>query len=234
MGRTVVDGLRGHAGFALVGVSGRSDDLGAALGASRPQVLVEFTLAGPAPAHLRTAIDLGIAVVSGTTGIPAEEVRVLGRAAAERGVGLALIPNFALGMVLLQRFAREAARWFPDVEVLELHHEGKQDAPSGTALDTARRIAAARGGAPRAAAPSAQPARGLSVEGVPVHSVRLPGLLAHQEVWFGGDGQVLTLRHDASDRRAYLPGIFLAIRAILGRRGLIDTLDPLLDTNPTG
>jgi 4-hydroxy-tetrahydrodipicolinate reductase len=142
-----------------------------------------------------------------------------------------VVPNFALGVVLLIHFARIASRYFEAAEVIELHHDGKIDAPSATALATAEAMAAARG-APFAPDPTERlltaGARGGEHAGVRLHSVRLPGLVAHQEVLFGGPGQVLTLRHDATSREAYVPGVLLAIREVPRRRGLIVGLDPLL------
>ena len=132
----------------------------------------------------------------------------------------------------MQRFCRQAARWFHDVEIIELHHEKKQDAPSGTALDTARQIAAAvdqplNQGRPKETELVAG-ARGGTVDNVRVHSVRLPGLLAHQEVLFGGPGQILTIRQDTLDRQAFMPGVLLGIRRILDRKGLVDSLEHFL------
>ena len=235
MGQMVVAAVRADAELALAGATGRGDDLAAALDGARPDVLVEFTRAESAPEHMRLALERGIGVVSGTTGMSKEQLDALRGLAARSARGAVLAPNFAVGMVLMQRWAAAAARHFPDVEILELHHEQKRDAPSGTALATAERIAAARdaaGTAPAARPPeqiSAPGARGGDVAGVPVHSVRLPGLLAHQEILFGGTGQILTLRHDAFDRRAYWPGIRLAIFAVVRRKGLLDSIEPLLD-----
>jgi 4-hydroxy-tetrahydrodipicolinate reductase len=141
-------------------------------------------------------------------------------------------PNFALGAVLAMHFAAVAGRFYPDAEVIELHHHGKADAPSGTALRTARAIAAARDRPPAAAraagGESVAGARGGEVDGVRVHSVRLPGLVAHQEVIFGGQGEVLTLRHDSLDRSSFMPGVLLAIQAVTTRPGLTVGLEPLL------
>lgn len=233
MGQACVAAVGAAHDLDLVGHSEGPQPLAAALAASRPQVLVEFTTAKPAPAHYRAAFAAGVHVVSGTTGIARDEVAALGREAERAGLGFVLAPNFAIGVVLLQKFAREAARWFDDVEILELHHERKIDAPSGTALDTARQIAAAAGRPLNRARPpgaSAEPgARGHEEQGIPVHSVRLPGLLAHQEVWFGGSGQLLTLRHDTSDRTAFMPGVLLAVRRVAGRRGLVGSLAELLE-----
>ncbi len=236
MGQACVAAVTAAADLELVGQSAGPEPLAKALAASRPQVLVEFTTGKYAPAHYRAAFAAGVHVVSGTTGIPADEVAALAREAETTGVGFVLAPNFALGVILLQKFAREAARWFDDVEILELHHERKVDAPSGTALDTAREIAEAAGRPLNRARPpgaAAEPgARGHEVGGIPVHSVRLPGLLAHQEVWFGAAGQLLTLRHDTSDRTAFMPGVLLAVRRVASRRGLVAGIAELLEEDP--
>lgn len=212
MGRMVCAGLAGEPDLVLVGTSGRDARLGEELAKSRPDVLVEFTLASAAPEAITTALSAGVHVVSGTTGIAQERVRELARLCERVARGCILAPNFALGMVLLQRCAEQLARHFPAIEIVELHHAAKKDAPSGTALATAASLEAVRG-----------------APGIPIHSVRLPGLVAHQELLFGGTGQVLTLRHDAFDRTAYLPGILLAIRAVVRRKGLLDSIAPLLD-----
>jgi 4-hydroxy-tetrahydrodipicolinate reductase len=228
MGQTCAAAIGAAPDLELTGTTAGPEDLARALAAGRPQVMVEFTVAAVAPGHFRTALAAGVHVVSGTTGIAPPLAAELGQDAARRQLGLVLAPNFAIGMILLQRFAREAARWFGDVEILELHHAGKIDAPSGTALDTARQIAGAAGER-RAAAGGGGPSRGQREAGIPIHSVRLPGLLAHQEVWFGGTGQVLTLRHDTSDRTAFVPGVLLAVRQVASRRGLVASLEELLD-----
>jgi 4-hydroxy-tetrahydrodipicolinate reductase len=169
--------------------------------------------------------------VVGTTGLSEHDLGDI-RALAERGdANCVVAPNFALGAVLLLRFAAEAARFFDAAEVIELHHDGKVDAPSGTALATARAIDTARAGAWSApeVIGSDPSARGADVDGVRVHAVRLPGLVAHEEVLFGGPGQVLTLRHDALDRQAFMPGVLLAVRGVAARPGLTVGLDALLD-----
>lgn len=207
-----------------------TESLEEALDQADPQVLVELTTPEAAPRHVEAALRRGIPAVVGTTGIDAERLEELATLALERRLGLVVAPNFAVGAVLLMRFAAEAARYFPAAEIIELHHGQKRDAPSGTALETARRMASAReaGGAEAAASGEQVPARGLSVQGVPVHSVRLPGLVAHQEVIFGLDGQTLTLRHDATTRDAFMPGLLLAIRRVLSLRGPVFGLDALL------
>lgn len=228
MGQACVAAISAAPDLVLVSTSGRTDDLAAVLARSRPEVVVEFTVPAAAAAGLRTIAAAGCHAVSGTTGLGPHEAQELGELFAARGKGLVMAANFALGVVLLQRFAREAARWFADVEIIELHHEQKLDAPSGTALVTARQIAVAAATPLNAGRPDAHAARGAIEAGVPIHSVRLPGLLAHQEVLFGAAGQLLTLRHDTSDRRAYMPGVLLAVRSVQTQRGLVDGIEPLL------
>jgi len=194
-------------------------------------VAIDFTHPSAVLANARWCLTHGVHVVIGTTGITPEGLDEL-RTLAEAGDANAFVaPNFALGAVLMMRFAESAARYFDAAEVIELHHDAKADAPSGTAIATARRIAAARTGdwtAP--GGDEAHPgARGADVEGVRVHGVRLPGLLAHQEVIFGGPGQTLTIRHDSTDRSSFMPGVLMAVRAVASRPGLTVGLDALLE-----
>lgn len=218
-----------QAGDAVEGVavSGSPD----ALLAASTGVVVDFTHPSAVMGNIRWCLAQGIHTVVGTTGLSPEDIAEV-RTLAEAGPANAVVaPNFAIGAVLAMRFAEQAAIWFPDVEIIELHHERKADAPSGTALTTARRIAAARDRAPEVAAgDDAHPgARGADVDGIRVHSVRLPGLLAHEEVLFGGPGQILTIRHDSTDRTSFMPGVLLAIKAVASRPGLTHGLDELLD-----
>jgi 4-hydroxy-tetrahydrodipicolinate reductase len=194
-------------------------------------VAVDFTHPSAVIANVRWCLEHGVHAVVGTTGIAPAELDELRSVAETSDANCVVAPNFALGAVLMMRFATEAARYFDAAEVIELHHDGKVDAPSGTALSTARAIAAVRDGswsAPEAIGEHTV-ARGADVEGVRVHAVRLPGLVAHQEVIFGGPGQVLSIRHDAIDRAAFMPGVLLAIRAVADRPGLTVGLDALLD-----
>jgi 4-hydroxy-tetrahydrodipicolinate reductase len=203
-------------------------DLGA-LTTAGAEVAVDFTRPDAVMANLEWLIDHGLHAVVGTTGIgPAELDRIRRWLAEKPDVGVVVAPNFSIGAVIAQRLAEEAARFFPAAEVIELHHDRKADAPSGTAAATARRIAAARK-EPWSGPAGGEAFRGGDVEGVRVHSVRLPGLVAHQEVIFGAQGQTLTIRHDAPDRSAYMPGVLLAIREVRGRPGLTVGLEPLLD-----
>jgi 4-hydroxy-tetrahydrodipicolinate reductase len=173
------------------------------------EVAVDFTGPAYAPEHIGWGIEHGMHVVVGTTGFEIDPAW-----AKQDGVGIVVAPNFAIGAVLMMRFAEQAARLMPDAEIIEMHPPTKVDAPSGTALATADRIAEARGGIR---------------DDVPIHSVRLPGLVAHQEVILGAQGQTLTIRHDTTDRTAFMPGVILAIRAVGSRTGLTVGLEPLLD-----
>jgi 4-hydroxy-tetrahydrodipicolinate reductase len=195
------------------------------------EVVVDFSRPEATAAAVEELLPEGVHLVSGTTGLPAELLDDLAALAGKTDHGnVVWAPNFALGAVLAMHFAVVAGRFYPAAEVIELHHQGKADAPSGTALRTARAIAAARGGPPAGGAggESVAGVRGGEVDGVRVHSVRLPGLVAHQEVIFGGQGEVLTLRHDSLDRASFMPGVLLAVQAVAARPGLTVGLEPML------
>jgi 4-hydroxy-tetrahydrodipicolinate reductase len=189
------------------------------------EVAVDFTSADFAPEHVAWAIEHGVHIVVGTTGFEVDE------AWRQAPVGVFIAPNFAVGAVLMQRFAREAARYLPAVEIVELHHEGKADAPSGTAAATADAIAAARSDPWSGPSSESLPgARGGERAGIRIHSIRLPGLVAHQEVIFGGQGQTLTIRHDSTDRTSFVPGVLMAIRWVPSHPGLTVGLDAILES----
>jgi len=233
MGSAASAAIEAAEDLSLCGQSGRTDDFKRALERSRPEVVVEFTVPDAAESNLRTILNYGAHAVSGTTGVSSSVASELGALADSCGLGCLLAPNFCLGVILMQRFSKTAARWFDDVEIVEMHHEHKLDAPSGTSLHTARLIAQAAGrplnrGRPREHQPLAG-ARGARCGDISIHSLRLPGLIAHQEVLFGATGQRLSIRHDCVDRLAFMPGILLAIRRIADFRGLVDSLDHLLD-----
>jgi 4-hydroxy-tetrahydrodipicolinate reductase len=192
------------------------------------EVAVDFTRPDAVMGNVRFCVEHGVHVVVGTTGIGSDRLEEIRRWLADRPeVGVLVAPNFSVGAVVAQRLAEEAARFFPAAEVIELHHDQKVDAPSGTAAATARRIAEARKEA-WSGPTGGEAFRGGDVEGVRVHSVRLPGLVAHQEVIFGARGQTLTIRHDAPDRSCYLPGVLMSVREIGRRPGLTVGLEPLL------
>jgi len=200
------------------------------------QVVVDFTRPDSVMENIRFCIDQNIHCVVGTTGFDESRLATIAQWLEPKPeVGVLIAPNFGIGAVLLMRFAQEAARFFPSVEIVELHHPAKVDAPSGTAARTARLVAAARRAAGVPAAPDATResdslpgARGADVEGVPVHAVRLAGLVAHQEVLMGAAGETLTLRHDSYDRASFMPGVLLAVREIRSRPGLTVGIESLL------
>ncbi len=207
-----------------------SADLDYILTSCQPDVLVDFTVAQATMPAVRIATKHGVNLVIGTTGLTADDFNEIDRLAKAHKVGAVVAPNFALGAVLMIHLARVAAKYLDYAEIIELHHHLKADSPSGTALSTARAMAAARG------KPFYRPpepgktsnSRGGEVEGVTIHSVRLPGLLAHQEVLLGGPGQTLSIRHDTISRECFVPGIILAIKEVVKSQGLVYGLDTLL------
>ncbi|MFE3544891.1 4-hydroxy-tetrahydrodipicolinate reductase [Nocardia sp. NPDC059177] len=211
------------------------DDALTAFTESGTQVVVDFTHPDVVMGNLKFLVENGIHAVVGTTGFDQARLAEVRSWLDQRPeVGVLIAPNFAIGAVLSMRFAEQAARFFDSVEVIELHHPNKADAPSGTAYRTAALIAAARaeagvGASPDATTTELEGARGADVDGVRVHSVRLAGLVAHQEVLFGTQGETLTIRHDSIDRNSFAPGVLLGVREIAGRPGLTVGLDPFLD-----
>jgi len=217
----------------LVARIGSSDSLDG-LADRGAEVAVDLTRPGAVMQTLGYCISGGIHCVVGTSGFDQHRLdTVAGMLADNPGVGVIIVPNFAIGAVLAMRFARQAAPFFAAAEIVELHHAGKADAPSGTAAATARGIASARQVASAPPMPDAtsqvlEGARGADVDGVRVHSVRLPGLVAHQEVLLGSDGELLSIRHDSLHRSSFMPGVLLAVRRAPQRPGLTLGLEPLL------
>lgn len=207
-----------------------SSDLDSIIAAQKPDVLVDFSLAKAAMPAARTATRRKVHLVVGTTGLTPADLEEIDRMTKAAGTGAVVASNFALGAVVMMHLAKVAAKYFDYAEIIELHHHLKLDAPSGTALTTARSMAKARG------KPFLVPSdkdvtlksRGEQVEGVALHSVRLPGLLAHQEVLFGIAGQTLSIRHDTISRECYMPGVLLAIKEVHLHQGLVNGLAPLL------
>jgi 4-hydroxy-tetrahydrodipicolinate reductase len=213
MGQAVVTAVAGADDMQLaalvdpaLGDGAAFPNVSAALAATQVDVAVDFTRPDVGFANARTCLDAGVHVVMGTTGLGDDEVDELRRRADAGTANCLLAPNFAIGAVLMMRFAAEASRHMPKAEIIELHHDGKLDAPSGTALRTAD----------------------LMEGDVPIHSVRLPGLVAHQEVILGGLGETLTIRHDSLTRESFMPGVIHAVREIPNRPGLTLGLEPLL------
>jgi 4-hydroxy-tetrahydrodipicolinate reductase len=232
MGSTVCAAVEEAADLELVGRFDEGDDLGDLAGAD---VVVEFSVPSASPANVAHCVARGVHVVVGTTGWTEERLDSLREqvAAAPDGTGVLIAPNFAIGAILMMGFARQAARFYESVEVVELHHPRKVDAPSGTAARTAKLIAAARaeaglGDVPDATTDDPDGARGARVDGIPVHAVRLRGLVAHQEVLLGGEGEMLTIRHDSFDRVSFMPGVLEGVRGVAAHPGVTVGLEHYL------
>ena len=233
MGSEVVKAVEASDGLALVAALDMGDSLEQLKG-SAAHVVVDFTTPDSVMDNLEFLINNGINVVVGTTGFDdARLATVKGWLAKNPSVGVLIAPNFAIGAVLMMEFAEKAARYFESAEIIELHHPAKVDAPSGTAARTAELMSAARkdaglGAMPDATTTALDGARGALVGGIPVHSVRARGLVAHQEVLFGGLGETLTIRHDSIDRAGFMPGVILGVRKIVNTPGLTHGLDKFM------
>jgi 4-hydroxy-tetrahydrodipicolinate reductase len=241
--RVGVLGAKGRVGATMVAAVQEADDLtlSAEVDAGDPlslfvdsgtDVVVDFTHPDVVMDNLKFLIDNGIHAVVGTTGFTDKRLERVGEWLADSpDTSVLIAPNFAIGAVLSMRFAAQAAQFFESAEIIELHHPNKADAPSGTAARTARLIAEARKGMPPnpdATSTALPGARGADVDGIPVHAVRLAGLVAHQEVLFGTQGETLTIRHDSIDRSSFVPGVLLAVRHVRERPGLTVGIEPLL------
>lgn len=209
------------------------EGLAQALDELKPDVVVDFTAPKAVFDNAKTCIEHGVNMVVGTTGLTAQQRDDLNALSLEHHTSIFIAPNFSIGAVLMMKVATEIAPHLPDVEIIELHHNNKLDAPSGTAIMTANKIAAAREATGAEPAPdktheSLDGARGTKVDGITIHSVRLPGYVAHQEVLFGGYGEYLTIRHDSVDRKSFMPGVVLAVKKVSSRPGLTFGLENYL------
>lgn len=251
MGQAVLKAVQEADGLELVGavdIKGGADtgalvglpangilvetDLEALLERKNPEVMVDFTRPDVVFGNVMTALKHGTSPVVGTTGLSDEQKTEIAKAAEENNTPAFIAPNFAIGAVLLMLMSRQAAKYMPDVEIIELHHDKKLDAPSGTAIQTAAMIAEVRKEHKQGNPDEFEKlkgARGADYEGMHIHSVRLPGYVAHQEVIFGGLGQTLTIRHDSLNRESFMPGVVLAAKKVRSLKGLTVGLDKLLD-----
>lgn len=233
MGAEVVKAVTEAADLELVAALDLGDSL-ETLKSSGAQVVVDFTTPDSVMANLEFLANNGIHAVVGTTGFDATRIATLEKlAAANPSVGILIAPNFAIGAVLMMEFATKAAKYFESAEIIELHHPNKVDAPSGTAARTAELMSKARkeaglGAMPDATTTSLDGARGATVGDIPVHSVRLRGLIAHQEVLLGGLGETLTIRHDSLDRAGFMPGVLLGVRSVISKPGLTFGLEKFM------
>jgi len=206
MGQEVVKAIQKEADLALVGQTDLGDDLAKAIKSTQAEVVVDFTHPRSVMENVRTILENGAHGVIGTTGLTKENLEEIKKLCEKNKVSCLVAPNFAIGAVLMMQFAKEAIKYFPQAEIIEMHHESKADKPSGTALKTMEAMG----------------------KEVPIHSVRLPGLVAHQEVIFGGLGQTLTIRHDSLSRESFMPGVMLAIRKVKTLNGLVYGLEKIL------
>lgn len=207
-------------------------DLKEAISSKKPQVMVDFTRPDVVFNSAKTALELKVAPVIGTTGLTDEQKKELEKIAKENDTPIFIAPNFAIGAVLMMLMSKQAAKYLPNVEIIELHHDKKLDAPSGTAVQTAEMIKEVRKSMKQGhpdEKEKLQGARGAEVDGMHIHSVRLPGLVAHQQVIFGGLGETLTIRHDSMDRTSFMPGVALACKKVLGLKGMTIGLDKIMD-----
>lgn len=221
MGREVVAAVQSEHDLSLVGQVDKGESLADMLGPAKPIALVDFSVPEAVMGNIETALVAGVVPIVGTTGLSPADVAHVRDLCRKHKRGALIAPNFAIGAVLMMQFAQQAAKYLPDAEIIEMHHEKKLDAPSGTAAKTAEMIAEGRANS----VPTALPADafekipgsrgGKGVGDVPVHSVRLPGFVASQMIIFGGPGQTLTLRHDSIDRKSFMPGVILAVRHAL-------------------
>jgi len=206
MGSETVKAVEKEADLELVGQTDMGEDLAKAIKAAKAEVVVDFTRPDTAMKNVKIILDSGAHAVVGTTGLTDKNLEEIKKLCSANKVNCLVAPNFAIGAVLMMKFSAEAVKHMPNAEIIELHHDKKLDKPSGTAIKTAK----------------------LMGKEVPIHSVRLPGLVAHQEVIFGGLGQTLTIRHDSLSRESFMPGVILAIRKIKNAKGLIYGLENLL------
>ncbi|WP_462412017.1 4-hydroxy-tetrahydrodipicolinate reductase [Neobacillus sp. Marseille-QA0830] len=207
-------------------------DIRKCLQTEEADVLIDLTTPEAGMDHTLAALENNVRPVVGTTGFSQEDLAQLDKICQEKGLGCIIAPNFAIGAVLMMKFAQMAAKYFNDVEIIELHHDKKLDAPSGTAVKTAQMIASVRE-AKKQGHPSEketlQGARGANYEGMHIHSVRLPGLIAHQEVLLGSDGQALTIRHDSYDRSSFMSGVRVAVETVMKQNKFVYGLENILD-----
>lgn len=230
MGTATVKAVAEDSELELVGQTGHQDNLAAEINRTKAQVVIDFTNANEVWKNTVTIIDAGAHPVIGTSGLLPEQIKELQARCAQRQLGGIIAPNFSLGAVLMMKYAQEIVKYFPQVEIIEMHHDGKLDSPSGTAMRTAEMLATARQTAPpskkiREIVPGA---RGAHYQDIPVHAIRLPGLVAHQQVIFGGVGETLTLKHDSIDRVSFMPGVCFASKKVMHLKELVYGLENIL------
>lgn len=231
MGQMTTKAINEHPLLELVGQTGREYDLSKAIVDSQAQVVVDFTHPEAVFNNACLIIANGAHPVIGTSGLSLSQIQQLQEQCATLSRGGIVAPNFSLGAVLMMKYAKEIIRYLPEVEIIEMHHAGKLDSPSGTALRTAEMLHEARhltSQVPKQTKENVPGARGALYHDIPIHAIRLPGLLAHQEIMFGGHGETLTLRHDSIDRQAFMPGVCLACERVVTLKHLVYGLEEIL------
>lgn len=231
MGQIIVKAVTTQPDFVLVGQTGRGYDLAKSIKDSQAQVVIDFTHPDVVFANTLAIIETGAHPVIGTSGLKGDQIHTLQNRCADLKLGGLIVPNFSLGAVLMMKYAKEIVKHLPHVEIIEMHHNGKADSPSGTALRTAEMLAHGCNTVNQPPTPLHETvvgARGANHANIPIHAIRLPGLLAHQQIIFGNTGETLTLRHDTIDRECFMPGIFLACKKVMGLDRLIYGLGEIL------
>ncbi len=250
MGSETVKTILKEANFKLAGAIDRSDNQGSDIGLlagigecgvkisgsldeviTNTDCLVDFSNAEISPYFIKTALKNNVNCIVGTTGIKSGELDEISKIAEEKGKAVLIVPNFSIGAILMMKFAKEASRYFKSAEIVELHHDKKQDSPSGTSIMTAKGMNEERAAFERSETKNEiiDGARGGSINGIGIHSVRLPGMVAHQQVIMGGNGEILTIKHDSMSRSCFMPGLVLAINRIDSLKGLLFGLEHVMD-----
>lgn len=230
MGIETVKAVENDSELVLVGKGGRENDLKQLIETTQPDVVIDFTAPDVAFANTLTIIEAGKHPVIGTTGFSEQQIEQLGTLCQQKKIGAIIAPNFAIGVILMMRFASQAIRYFPHAEIIESHHDTKLDAPSGTAIKTAQMMLQNREEhlAKKSLKETLAGSRGADYQGIAIHAVRLPGLLGHQMVMFGGTGELLTIKHDTTDRKCFMAGILLACKKVMDLNELVYGLEHLI------
>lgn len=231
MGEIACKTLANHQDFTLLAGLSKTDDLEKSIQEFKPQIVIDLTTAKSVYQNTKIILDNNVHPVIGTSGLIAEEIAALQKFAVAKGLGGIIVPNFSLGAILMMQFAKYAAKIMPDVEIIEAHHQQKLDAPSGTALKTADMIASVRTAIPKQLKSSeiVEHARGASYKNINIHSLRLPGFLASQQVIFGNTGETLTISHASIDRTSFMPGLILACQEVIKLNSLVYGLESLIN-----
>lgn len=230
MGQEVCKAITAHPALELVATAGRQDDLALAIRKNQAEIVIDFTVPSVVYQNTKTIIEADAHPIIGTTGLLPEQIREFQQLCADKKLGGIIAPNFSIGAVLMMRYAEDAARYYSQVEIIEMHHAGKEDSPSGTALKTAEMIRHANQDmtTPRKGRETIPGARGALHDNIPIHAIRLSGLVACQEVIFGGTGETLTIRHHSIHRESFMPGICLACQKVVKLQNLVYGLEGIL------